>query len=118
MRVLVVDDSPGVRRRLVGLLREAALDVIEADGAELAVVLAAREQPDAIILDILLPGRQGLDVLPALRAGAPGALVVILTNAPWYRRHCLALGAHHVLDKSSEFDQVVAILTAGYKSTA
>ena len=111
VRVLVVDESRGVRERLVVRLRDAGLEVVgeAATGAEaIAWVIAAA--PDAIVIDVLLPDRRGLDVLPALRAAAPRAVIVVLTNAPEYRRHCLDRGADAFLDKSREFERVAGEL--------
>jgi two-component system, NarL family, nitrate/nitrite response regulator NarP len=49
-----------------------------ADGAT-AVELARRHQPDLVVLDLVMPGQSGLDALPAVRAAAPGAAIVLLT---------------------------------------
>ena len=111
MRVLVVDDSRAVRERLVVRLRDAGLEVAAeaASGAE-ALAWLLTGSIEGIVIDVLLHDRQGLDVLPALRAAAPAAVIVVLTNAPEYRRHCLARGADAFLDKSREFDAVAATL--------
>jgi two-component system OmpR family response regulator len=112
VRVLLVDDSTPVRSRLVERLRESGLEVI----GEAATAAGALEQtralaPDAIVLDLQLPDRSGIDILPILRAEVPRACILVLTNAPaHYRRHCLALGADHFLDKSTEFELVVTVL--------
>jgi two-component system response regulator DesR len=111
VRVVVVDDSLAVRARLVPRLREAELVVVGEGGtAAEALALARAHDPDGVVLDVLLPDRHGLDVVPALRLALPGAVIVILSNAPEYRRHCLALGADAFLDKSREFDIVAATL--------
>ena len=113
MRVLVVDDSAPVRERVAGRLRDAGLDVVGvADNTPAAVAMVRQLRPDAIVLDVLLRDRHGLDVLSALRCEAPRAFIVILTNAPHYRRHCIDLGADHVLDKSADFDEVALLLRA------
>jgi DNA-binding NarL/FixJ family response regulator len=112
MRAIVVDASAAVRVRLVERLREAGIDVVgEAGRAEEALALARSLQPDAIVLDMQLPGRSGLEILPALRADTR-AVIVVVTNAPHprYRDQCLALGADFFFDKSSEFDSIAAAL--------
>ncbi len=112
MRVLVVDCSQAVRERLVVRLRDAGLEVVaEASSGSEAMVWVLAATPDAIVIDVLLPDRRGLDVLPALRAAAPLAVIVVLTNAPEYRRHCLDRGADAFLDKSREFDAVAGELS-------
>jgi DNA-binding NarL/FixJ family response regulator len=79
-RVLVVDDHPLTREALSGLLRSHGFEVagLAADGEE-AIAAAEETQPDLILLDLLMPGLDGLTALPRLREAAPGCEVVILT---------------------------------------
>ncbi len=112
MRVLVVDDSARLRQRLALRLGEHGhLVVGEADSAAIALSMALALRPDAIVADVLLRDRHRLELVVALRAAVPAALLVILTNAASYREHCLALGADRFLDKSAAFDLVAALLT-------
>lgn len=86
MRTLIVDDDDDQRRIVARLLDDADIrPVFQAADAEAALGVAADEQPDLIILDLDMPGRSGLDVLPELRERAPGASVVILSNLPRHR---------------------------------
>jgi two-component system NarL family response regulator len=79
-RVLVVDDVDLFRRGLRAALTEAEFDVCgEARNAEGAVSAAEVLQPDVVVLDILMPGLSGLDVLEKITAVAPDARVVLLT---------------------------------------
>jgi two-component system response regulator EvgA len=111
--VLVIDASEAVRARITARLADDGFEVVgETDDGDVALQLVATLSPQAIVLDVLLRERHGLDVLPALRAAAPTARIVILTNAPHYRRRCLELGADLVLDKSADFDAVPAALRA------
>jgi DNA-binding NarL/FixJ family response regulator len=70
------------------------------------------KKPDAIILDLQMPGGSGLDVLRAIRPNFPDMQVVICTNYPHdqYREECLTAGANFFLDKSVEFSKIPAIL--------
>jgi DNA-binding NarL/FixJ family response regulator len=79
-RVLVVDDHPLTRDALVALLRSHGFELagIAADGEE-AIATAAETQPDLVLLDLLMPGLDGLSALPRLREAAPGCEVVVLT---------------------------------------
>jgi DNA-binding response OmpR family regulator len=78
-RVLVVEDEPGivdfVQRGLqaAGFLVEAALDGIEGER------LALRDDFDAIVLDLMLPGRSGLEILASVRRARPSLPVIVLT---------------------------------------
>jgi DNA-binding NarL/FixJ family response regulator len=111
VRVLVIDPSAEVRRRLVARLIEAGLEVIaEGDTAAAAMALTLELAPDAVVLDVMLPDRHGLDLVPALRAIRASLRIAVVSNADAYRRRCLALGADVFLDKSAEFDLVAGAL--------
>src|SRR3989440_10013084 len=79
-RILIVDDHPLTREALASLLGAHGLDVIgcASDGAE-AIVEAGRLQPDLVLLDLSMPGLDGLSALPRLRDAAPSCEVVVLT---------------------------------------
>ncbi|HLX33359.1 MAG TPA: response regulator transcription factor [Gaiellaceae bacterium] len=79
-RVLVVDDHPLTRDALAALLRAHGFDVAgtAADGEE-AIAAAAELQPDLVLLDLSMPGLDGLSALPRLREAAPDCEVVVLT---------------------------------------
>ena len=79
-RILVVDDHPLTREALAALLRSRGFELVglAADGEE-AIAAAAATQPDLILLDLLMPGLDGLSALPRLREAAPGCEVVVLT---------------------------------------
>jgi len=115
MTILIVDDSPEFRRSLVRLL-ETLGDVKivgEAGSVWEAVHLAAEIKPEAVILDIRLPGGSGFDVLREIRKNEEKApVVVMLTNyaSAHYRQKSLEDGADYFFDKSTEFEEVLAIL--------
>ncbi|HEY5058140.1 MAG TPA: response regulator transcription factor [Gaiellaceae bacterium] len=79
-RVLIVDDHPLTREALSSLLRSHGFDVpgCASDGVE-AIAAAARLQPDLILLDLSMPGMDGITALPGLREAAPDCEVVMLT---------------------------------------
>jgi two-component system alkaline phosphatase synthesis response regulator PhoP len=108
--VLVVDDEASVRAMLGYLLADEGYDVREAsDGAEAITSLAAGA-PDCMILDLMMPGIDGIEVLRTRRARdlAPDARVLILTaktdtrDAVW----CWELGADEYLNKPIEPEQL------------
>lgn len=108
MRVLVIDGSEGVRRRVVAQLRDAGFDVVgEGATAAEAVGLAVALAPEVIVLDVRLPDRTALDLLPRLKmTSSPPPTVVVLSNEVAYRAYALALGADHFLDKSADFERL------------
>lgn len=104
MKVLLVDDEPDIRTiGRLSLERVGALETLVAASAEEALVIAAAERPDAILLDVIMPGTDGLAALALLRADpALRAIpVVFLTgNArPDEVARYLALGAVGVIAK-------------------
>jgi DNA-binding NarL/FixJ family response regulator len=75
-----VDDHPLTRSALAGLLQQHGFDVVgEAADGEQAIERAARLRPDLILLDLSMPGLDGLSALPRLREAAPDCEVVVLT---------------------------------------
>ena len=68
----------------------------------------SRLQPDAVILDIRMPGGSGIDVLKKIKKNYPSTLVIMFTNYPTaqYRKRCLDLGTDFFFDKSTEFDKI------------
>ena len=82
-----------------------------ADGPE-AVSSVDRLLPDVLVLDLQMPGYNGLEVLARVRASWPACRVIVLTNhaEPAYRLACMRLGADAFLDKSGEVDGVARML--------
>jgi DNA-binding NarL/FixJ family response regulator len=79
-RILLVDDHPLTRSALAGLLTQHGFDVVgEAEDGGEAIERAAELAPDLILLDLSMPGIDGLTALPRLREAAPSCEVVVLT---------------------------------------
>ena len=114
IRVLLVDDHPLFRRGLTALLAaDAGIEVVgdAADAGE-AQRKAEALAPDVILLDNHLPGVTGVAALPALRAAAPGARVLMLTVSEDEADLAAALraGAAGYLLKTTEGDALSAAL--------
>ena len=78
-RLLVVDDEPNIRDLLAESLRFAGFEVVTAsDGLE-AVAAATRERPDLVVLDVMMPGIDGFEVVRRLRAEGTRVPVLFLT---------------------------------------
>ncbi len=78
IRVLVVDDNLMNRKLVAAVLEFAEMEVDEAESAEAAVVLLANRLPDLILMDIALPGIDGLDFTRQLKADPRTAGIVIV----------------------------------------
>ncbi len=116
MRVLVVDQSETIRRRLRELLREdSAVEVVDTGDATQALAFAA-ERVDVVLLDIAVATpapapRAGLDLVAEIRRLAPAATLIVLTNhsSEAHRDACFMHGAHHFFDKSRDFEAAVRV---------
>src|SRR6266852_7426599 len=78
--ILIVDDHPLTRSALTALLEQNGFSVVgEAADGEAAIQKARELRPDLVLLDLSMPGMNGLEALPRLREAAPTAEVVVLT---------------------------------------
>lgn len=115
MNVVIVDDSPIVRARLITMLDDLQnIRVVgQAGSGEEALEIVARNVPDAIILDIRMPGMNGVEVLERLKSSHPHICVIMITNFPYqqYRDRCMSAGADHFFDKSTEFDKIIGVFS-------
>jgi two-component system chemotaxis response regulator CheY len=76
-KILIVDDSALSRRTLRRILETAGYEVVEADDGMTALELYFLEKPSLVLLDLVMKGMYGLDVLVKLREMDPKALVVV-----------------------------------------
>ncbi|SDO02272.1 two-component system, OmpR family, response regulator [Klenkia soli] len=112
LRVLVVDDEPSIRELLGLALRYEGWDVATAaDGAD-AVRTARETRPDAVLLDMMMPGMDGLEVLRHLRADLPHIPVIFLTakDAVEDRIAGLTAGGDDYVTKPFVLEEVAARL--------
>jgi len=120
-KLLVVDDVPLFRAGLTSALREAGFDVVgESDSADGAVAAAESLQPDIVLLDVLMPGLSGLDVVEKIAAIAPDCRVVLLTGSESEEDLLAAIkaGARGYVVKDTPFPQLVDAITAVQKGGA
>jgi DNA-binding NarL/FixJ family response regulator len=116
IRILVTDDHAVLRAGLTALLNaEEGLRVVgeAGDGVECLRVAQAL-QPDVILLDINMPGLNGLDALPLLRQVAPKSRVLVLTmhdDVTYLRQVLQAGGAGYVLKQAADKELLTAIRT-------
>lgn len=73
-RVLVVDDMPETRRLMRRILERAGMEVTEAETGEEGLAAIRRDHPDAVVLDLRLPGISGFEVARAVRADPDATL--------------------------------------------
>jgi DNA-binding NarL/FixJ family response regulator len=113
MRILLVDDHPITRAALASLLEGHGFSVAgeAADGDE-AIELARRLRPDLVLLDLSMPGLDGLQALPRIREAAPETEVVVLTASGTEENLLAAIrcGAAGYLLKSEPPERIAAFL--------
>ena len=114
IRVLVVDDHPIVREGLKQILSdtEDILVVDEADCGQAVLECTAKSNFDVVLLDISMPGRDGLEVLRDLKQLKPRLPVLILSMYPeeHYAVRVLRGGASGYLTKSSAPDELISAI--------
>lgn len=110
-KILVIDDDAAIRRLLRNTLIRADYAVVEAADASAALRQAAAEQPNAILLDLGLPDRDGLSIIPLLRAkGDAVILVVSARDVVDEKVAALDLGANDFVTKPFDTDELLARL--------
>ena len=114
IRVLICDDHGLVRAGLRKLLEsDAEVDVVgEAGNAEQAIEGSQAITPDVLLLDIVMPGRSGIDALPDILQAAPETKVLVLSmqDDPAYVRQAFAAGASgYVLKDAADAELVEAV---------
>jgi DNA-binding NarL/FixJ family response regulator len=120
-RLLVVDDVPLFRAGLVAALKDVQFSVVgEADTAEGAVAAAENLQPDLVLLDVLMPGLSGLEVVEKIQAVSPSSKVILLTGSESEEDLISALrsGARGYIVKDTPFPALVDSIKAVAKGGA
>jgi DNA-binding NarL/FixJ family response regulator len=116
VNVLIADDSPLVRERLVKLLARRHLDVRVQESQDVPSTIAAidNDRPDALILDLRMPGGSGFDVLSHIQRRNLTIRVIVLTNfaSEVNQKRSHKLGAHFFFDKTKEFERALDVLAS------
>ncbi len=114
MRVLIVEDDPAIVRFLERGLAAHGHQAIAADNGHDGVIMAADESVDFVLLDIMLPGMDGQEVLRRIRARRPNLPVLMLTARDEVRDKVSALdgGADDYLTKPFDLDELLARMRA------
>ena len=110
IRVLIADDHEVVRAGLKSIFQGTGIEVVaEAEGGDQAVQLALQIQPDLVVLDIRMPGGDGLTALGRIKLEKPEIPVLMFSayDNPTYVARSVALGASGYLLKSCGRDMIV-----------
>jgi len=117
-RILVVDDEVQIVRVLRGYLEKAGFAVLTANDGREGLRLARQERPDLVILDLMLPGMDGLDVCRALRKDSELPIIMLTARVEETDRLIgLELGADDYVTKPFSPREVVARVRAVLRRT-
>ena len=123
--VLVVEDNPLNRKLVRDVLGHAGFRVLESEDAEQGIELARSEQPDLILMDVQLPGIDGVQALGRLQADAATAAIPVVALTAFAmkddRERFLAAGFHAYLEKPISVTALpgqIAALIAGREPPA
>jgi two-component system chemotaxis response regulator CheB len=112
--LLIVDDNEAVRNALGAYMHRVAgwPTVLTAEDADTGLELASACAPDAIVLDNLMPGQNGIDVLPELRRACPQARIVMHTtdDNELMRHRARALGADALVVKGRPLEELADLI--------
>ena len=114
MKILIVDDSALSRRTLRRILDPSGYELVEADDGMTALEVYFLEKPNLVLLDLVMKGMYGLDVLAKLREMDPKALVVVASAdiQSSTRQMVDEAGAFAFINKPFVAEQVIAAVEA------
>lgn len=113
--ILIVEDDERLRRQLTRAFVDRGFDVREAANVDDALVAAAVEPPEFVVIDLRMPGRSGLDAIAHLKRLEPAMRIVVLTGYGSIATalEAVRLGATHYLTKPADADQILAAFHRG-----
>lgn len=116
--LLLVDDDVGMVDTLSDILSARGYDVATASSGDAALVMVRRRGFDVALMDVRMPGLNGVETLKAMRSLHPGMGVVMMTaftrdELVEEARHC---GAAAILSKPLDIDQVIGILESARRA--
>ena len=109
LRILITDDSRLLRKKLREELERLGCEVIEAVNGKEAITLVLEQEPDAVILDVVMPVVGGIEALELIRELAPDVPVVMLSSmgTPQKLMKCLKMGAIDFIHKPYTREQII-----------
>jgi two-component system, NtrC family, response regulator AtoC len=118
--VLVAEDDRTIRRNLILLLRSEGYQALEAADGDEALARIAADAPDAVLLDLKMPGRDGLDVLKELGPALADLPVIVITalGGSTAAIEAMRRGAYDYLTKPFDLDEVLLTLKRALRQRA
>ena len=117
--ILVVDDEPQIRRVLRSTLSSEGYDVIEAKDGQEAVDMVMRERPALILMDVNMPGMNGLEACSKIRLSFDGPIIMVtVRNSENDKIHALDSGADDYVVKPFTMGELLARIRAALRRSA
>jgi len=113
MKVIVVDDNVLTRDMIKDLLTEMGHEIVgEADNGNDAVTVFTEQRPELVLLDLIMPGKTGMEALQEIKAIDPAAKVVMVTAVQQdpITRELMEKGATAILHKPFMYAELDAVL--------
>lgn len=114
IQILIVEDSPTARQQIIDIVREAGYSYLTAEDGEVAIELIQQHHPEVVVLDIVLPKKNGYQVCRAIKADPDLAIKVLMVTAKdqkndriWGHRQ----GADGYLSKPIDQQQLLNVLS-------
>ncbi len=116
--VLIVDDEEGILRAVAEILSDEGLGAETADDGDRALAVVDDERPDLVLLDVAMPGRDGLSVLEELKRRRPELPVIMMSGHGTIDTAVRAtkLGAYDFLEKPLSYDNLLLCVRRGLES--
>lgn len=119
MKILVIDDEPSVRTLIADALADEGHEVILAGSGDQGLAAIQRDPPDAVFLDVVMPGTDGIEVLRQIRERDPDLPVIILTG--WANEQEIEdlrrLGVADVVQKPVPLRNLTRALARGWRNS-
>jgi two-component system chemotaxis response regulator CheY len=114
MKILIVDDSAFMRNMIKNILKEQNHELFEAGNGDEAVTAYQQNQPNLVFMDIIMPGKNGVEVLKDIKAMDQGANVVMCTSVGGQDKiiqECVEAGATDFITKPFTPDEINSIVS-------
>jgi len=118
-RILVIDDNPSVVDIVGRCLREEGYGVLTALTSDEGLKLVILSRPELVLLDLALPGTNGIELLKRIRSTNPSIRVIIVTGNtdPVLAREALDLGAIAYIDKPFDFAYLKRVIAVAMRES-
>ena len=115
--ILIVDDEPSIRESLTGILQDEGFSPLSAESGDAAIEKISEEKPDLILLDIWMPGMNGMETLARIRDIYPEQLVVMMSGHGTIETAVKAtkLGAYDFIEKPLSIEKVLLCIQNAVK---